>query len=227
MRAEVNLQVARQSNPQTLPDALASPMIQALRTELAQITLSVGDLQDHGAFYRMRDLKARAGVLRTEMNTEMGRIVASLASEAVAARKKEAGLEQSFQAMNGELGDAAHSGVRLIQLQREADANRSIYETFLARYKMAMQQESLEAPDARLISRAEPPETPVYPKTLRSVLLGAFGGLAVGGALAFLREGFDRRIRQASDVESVTGIPVFGFLPRCRVGAACSRRTTR
>jgi hypothetical protein len=79
-------------------------------------------------------------------------------------------------------------------------------------------------PDARLISRAEPPETPISPNKLRFLLLGTFGGLAVGGALAFARETADRRIRQASDVETVTGIPVFGFLPRCRGGGPAAAR---
>jgi len=69
-------------------------------------------------------------------------------------------------------------------------------------------------PDARLISRAEPPGAPISPNKLRFLLLGTFGGLAVGGALAFAREAADRRIRQAADVETVTGIPVFGFLPK-------------
>ena len=90
----------------------------------------------------------------------MNRILAGLAGEVQVARKKEAELTQSFQEMEGQLGDAAHSGVRLMQLQREADANRSIYETFLARYKQAMEQESLAMPDARLISQAVPPEDP-------------------------------------------------------------------
>jgi capsular exopolysaccharide synthesis family protein len=101
-----------------------------------------------------------------------------------------------------------------MQLSREADANRSIYETFLARYKQAAEQESLAVPDARLISQAVPPEDPVYPNKLRFLLLGTVGGLAVGGALAFARANFDRRIRQASKVETVTGIPVFGLLPK-------------
>jgi Mrp family chromosome partitioning ATPase len=116
--------------------------------------------------------------------------------------------------MESQLGDAAHSGLRLVQLQREADANRSIYETFLSRYKQAMEQESLAMPDARLISSAVPPEEPVYPNKVRFLLVGIVGGLAVGGGLSFLRQGFDRRIRQASDIESMTGIPVFGFLPK-------------
>ena len=77
-----------------------------------------------------------------------------------AATIKEGDTEQSFQTMKGQLGDADHSRLRLVQLQREADANRSIYETYLTRYKQTLEQESLALPDGRLISQAVPPEAP-------------------------------------------------------------------
>jgi polysaccharide biosynthesis transport protein len=213
-RAELRLQNARESGPETLPDVLASPMIQSLRRDLTQINVQIADNQKYSTFYRMNALDAQAAAVRRQMNQEMNRILAVLASEVQIARKKETELTQSFQEMESQLGDAAHSGVRLMQLQREADANRSIYETFLGRYKQAAEQESLAVPDARLISQAVPPEDPIYPNILRFLLVGTFGGLAVGGALAFAREAFDRRIRQASQVETATGIPVFGFLPK-------------
>jgi capsular exopolysaccharide synthesis family protein len=41
-----------------------------------------------------------------------------------------------------------------------------------------------------------------------------FGGLGLGAALGFFRERLDRRIRQTSEVEAITGIPVFGFMPK-------------
>jgi capsular exopolysaccharide synthesis family protein len=213
-RAELRLQTARQSGPETLPDVLASPMIQMLRKDLTQINTAIAENQKYSTFYKLSALDAQATVVRKQMSQEMNRILAGLTSEVQIARKKEAELTQSFQEMQGQLGDAAHSGVRLMQLQREADANRSIYETFLARYKQAMEQETLAVPDARLISRAEPPEDPAYPSKLRYMVLGTIGGLAVGGALALAREAFDRRIRQASQVETATGVPVFGFLPK-------------
>jgi Mrp family chromosome partitioning ATPase len=213
-RAELRLQTARESGPETLPDVFASPMIQSLRKDLTQINTQIAENQKYSTFYRLNALDAQAAVVRKQMSQEMNRILAGFVGEAQLARKKEAELTQAFQEMEGQLGDTAHSGVRLMQLQREADANRSIYETFLARYKQAAEQESLAVPDARLISQAVPPEDPIYPNVLRFLLVGTFGGLAVGGALAFAREAFDRRIRQASQVETATGIPVFGLLPK-------------
>jgi polysaccharide biosynthesis transport protein len=213
-RAELKLQAAQESDPQTLPDIAVSPTIQRLRKDLDEINLSMSEIKVRSPSYNLTDLDRRAAMLRAAIKEEMNRIIAALSSEVQVARKKEAELAQSFQEMEAQLGDAAHSGVRLIQLQREAAANRSIYETFLARYKQAAEQESLSTPDARLISRAEPPEAPVYPNMLRVLLLGTVGGLAIGGGLAFVREGLDRRIHQASNIESMTGIPVFGFLPK-------------
>jgi capsular exopolysaccharide synthesis family protein len=214
LRAELRSQTARDSGPETLPDVFASPMIQQLRKDLTLINAQIAENQKYSTFYKLNALDAQAAVLRKQLGQEMNRILTAMASEVQAARKKEADLTQSFQEMESQLGDAARSGVRLMQLQREADANRSIYETFLARYKQAMEQESLAVPDARLISRAEPPDDPASPNKLRFLLLGTFGGLAVGGALAFAREAFDRRIRKASEVETATGVPIFGFLPK-------------
>jgi uncharacterized protein involved in exopolysaccharide biosynthesis/Mrp family chromosome partitioning ATPase len=214
MRAEVKLQTARESGPENLPDVIASQMIQVLRKELLQINSEMAAEGPYSTFYKLKALQERGAVVLKQMNQEMNRILGALANEVGVARKKESQLAQSFQEIESQMGDAAHSNLQLIQLQREADANRSIYETFLARYKQAMEQESLAMPDARLISRAVPPENPVYPNKLRFLLIGIIGGLAVGGGLAFLREGFDRRVRQASDIESITGVPVYGFLPK-------------
>jgi uncharacterized protein involved in exopolysaccharide biosynthesis len=126
MRAEVKLQSARQSDPETLPDVIASSMIQALRKELTEINSQIAAERGYSTFYKLKVLEDRAAVVRKQMSQEMNRILAGVAGEVEVARKKEAQLAQSFQEMESQLGDAAHSGVRLIQLQREADANRSI-----------------------------------------------------------------------------------------------------
>ena len=213
-RAEARLKIARENDPGMLPDSLASPIIQQLRNELAQIDLRIAEIRVRSTSFKVDELEARAAVLRRQMNQEMSRTLAALSGEVLAARKKEAELTQAIERMEKRAADAARSGFQLKQLQREADANRAMYESLLARHREAMEQEGLAAPDARFISRAEPPGAPTYPNEQRFVLFGTIGGLAVGGALAFLRDGFNRRIRQASEIEMATGVPVFGLLPK-------------
>jgi polysaccharide biosynthesis transport protein len=213
-RAEAKLQAARESDPATVHEVLASPVIQVLRRELVQVNSDIAMESPYSTFYKLKALQDRAAVVRKQMNQEMTRILASLPGEVQAARKREADLTQAIEGMESQASSAAHSRFQLNQLQREADANRSMYESFLSRFREATQQEGLASPDARLISRAELPAAPSYPNELRFLLVGTIGGLAVGGALAFFRHGFDLRIRQASEVEMATGIPVFGCLPK-------------
>jgi polysaccharide biosynthesis transport protein len=213
-RAEAKLQTAREGDPATIPNVIASPVIQQLHKDIAQIDSQIAEQRYHGVTYKENVLDARAAALWKQISLEGNRILASLLNDVQAARKREAELTRLFHHIEEQLGDTTRSATRLNELQREADANRSIYETFLARYKQTMEQEGLEAPDARLISQADPPRFPNYPKTLQLLVLGTLGGLAAGVALGYVREGFDRRVRQVSDVGAVTGIPVFGLLPR-------------
>jgi uncharacterized protein involved in exopolysaccharide biosynthesis/Mrp family chromosome partitioning ATPase len=213
-QAEAKLQAVRESDPATIPDVLASPIIQHLREEMVHVVSEIAERRAHGPVFKLDTLEARAAAVRSQMDYEMKRILASISGEVRAARKREAELTQAFQEMESKARDAAHTSFRLNQLQREADANRTMYDTFFTRYKEAMEQEGLAAPDARLISRAEVPDAPVFPNKPRFLLFGTIGGLAVGGALAFLRNGFDRRIRRASEVEMATGVPIFGLLPK-------------
>jgi uncharacterized protein involved in exopolysaccharide biosynthesis len=212
-QAEAKYAAAQAGDPAIAPDVIASPVIQHLRREIAQNEAEIAADKYNTLAYKEDVLNVRAAALQKHMSLERNRILASLRSQVQAARERVAGLTRSFQTAKQELGATTGSARRLAQLQREADANLSVYENFLARYKQTMEQEGLAAPDAGLISRADIPRFPSYPKKLQLLVLGAFAGLAAGLGLGYVREGFDRRLLRVSDVGAVTGIPVFGLLP--------------
>ncbi len=58
------------------------------------------------------------------------------------------------------------------------------------------------------------PGTQVQPKTTRNVALGVLVGIALGVALAFLREALDTRVRSADEVRDRLGMPLLGHVPR-------------
>lgn len=56
----------------------------------------------------------------------------------------------------------------------------------------------------------------VQPKSKRNVILAIIVGLALGMALAFLRETLDTRVRSADELRTRLGVPLLGQVPRPR-----------
>jgi polysaccharide biosynthesis transport protein len=66
---------------------------------------------------------------------------------------------------------------------------------------------------ATLVGRAAR-ATLVQPKTTRNVILAVIVGLALGIALAFLREALDTRVRSVDELRARLGVPLLGHIPR-------------
>jgi capsular exopolysaccharide synthesis family protein len=103
--------------------------------------------------------------------------------------------------------------VRLRELQREADANRTLYETFLARYKETNAQESLALPNSRMVSKADIPVQPSFPKTILILALAVALGLSFGSLLALGVDYIDRRVKSLRQAEIITGTPTLAAIP--------------
>ena len=54
----------------------------------------------------------------------------------------------------------------------------------------------------------------VQPRTKRNVILGLIVGLALGIALAFIREALDTRVRSADELRARLGMPLLGQVPK-------------
>ena len=103
--------------------------------------------------------------------------------------------------------------VQLRQLQREAEASRLIYEFFLSRLKETSVQEGIQRPDARILTEAETPGVPSYPRRGLTLLTGGGGGLLLAFALVFLFERMNNSFRSTDELEGRTGTAVIGTIP--------------
>ena len=104
--------------------------------------------------------------------------------------------------------------VRLHQLRREAAANRTLYETFLARFKQTKQQESLHDASVEVISPARPPLTPSSPRKGMIASFGFLISIALGVALVLLLERLDNGFHTLSQIERLLGAMPLGMIPR-------------
>ncbi|MDV7141327.1 polysaccharide biosynthesis tyrosine autokinase [Tropicimonas sp. TH_r6] len=129
-------------------------------------------------------------------------------------------LEEQAQALEASEGELAESVARqsedlvtLQQLEREVEANRLIYESFLVRLREISTQYGIQKADARVISQAVVPSGPFSPNKVRLIAVALFLGIVLGCAIVLIREQTRSGVRTARDLESATGYSVMGQVP--------------
>jgi polysaccharide biosynthesis transport protein len=210
---------------QAVGKVLQSSLIQSLREQQAGVEGQAAELtHEYGPMHpEMINLRAEAEDLRQKIAQEVDRIVQGLRNDVNVARAREGTLAAALDRLREEVGRANTDEVTLRALEREAEASRALLETFLARSKETGSQEDFQQADATIISRADVPESPSYPrrKLLLIVAVGAAGFL--GLMLALGVEMLDQGFRSVEQVERQMGAPPLGLVPAIK-GLAKLRR---
>lgn len=203
------------ADPGSLSEALASDTIARLRGQYAQATMSEADLTSrYGPQHPMvAAVKAQLHDTQKLINAEVQRILQSRRHSYEVAAAREASLEESLSGLQNVSSETGRAEVRLRELQRETDANRALYESFLSRYKEASARESLDLPEARIVSGASAPMQPSFPKTWLFIALALPLGAAFGAILAIAIDRSDRRVKTIDQVEAISGLPGIASLP--------------
>ena len=102
---------------------------------------------------------------------ELARIAQVYRSDLEAAKSQEADLAATLDQYTTRSSTIAQALVRLRELERDAQSDQNLYESFLDRYKSALQQQSFPITDARVLTAASPPRAKSSPKTV--ITLGA------------------------------------------------------
>ncbi len=207
--------VERGSGFDSIAEVLSSDVIRDLRREQSDLIRKEAQLR---ARYGERhpnivEVKDERRDLDRQIRSEVSRIIVGLENEVAVANTRVTSLERSLASTTETAGEREQDRVRLRELQREANSNRTLYESFLGRFKETRQQEDLQEADARIISQATLPVNKSSPNTGLYTMLALFSSLAMGVGAAFLREYLDDRFRTPREVEEHLRLPVLATVP--------------
>jgi len=210
----------------TISGVLGSGLIQGLRVQEAEVERKVSELSQRlGRNHPdLRSARAELGEIRTKIAVETEKIVQKLKNEVAAAVARETALNESLETLKGRAGQQNQVEVKLRALEREATASRTLLETFLARAEETNSQESYQRADAQIVSRADVPGAPSFPKKTFMMAAGFLAALVCGLLLAFLREFMDSGFRSEEQVEQTLGIASLGLVPSLRRSWGPSQR---
>jgi len=122
-------------------------------------------------------------------------------------------LQASIEAQEADITEQSADLVQLEQLEREAEANRLIYESFLNRLKETSIQQGIQQADSRVLSNAVVPLGPSEPRRAIILALSLILGAIAGSVFVLAREFAQNTFRLAEDLENKTGYSVLGQIP--------------
>jgi exopolysaccharide transport family protein len=213
----------------SITEVLNSPVISSLRGQEAEVGRRVADLVQRYGDSHPRLLQARAELsqIQGRLAIEVGKVISSVQGDAEAARAKEHELKTQVHNLERQAGNLAGNGTELRQLEREAQSSRTIYEDFLKRFKELREQQDIQQPDARILSPATVPTSPVYPRYGLTLGLAAAAGLILGAALIGVMERLDGGFRTGEQIERLTGLPTLGMIPSLPKAALAKQSPAR
>lgn len=200
---------------EAVAEVLSSPLIQRLREEEAKLLRKSAELsQEFGARHpKMINLRAELEDQRKKIKVEVNKIIQNLRNEVNVAVARERSFRQALAQLEGRVGQLNSREVQLRALEREANANRELYETFLNRFKETGSQGGVQQPDARVISRADISTSPSHPRKKLIVAIAFLFSIFVGIGLVMLVEHLDAGFRSGDQIEEMTGLPALGLIP--------------
>ena len=98
-------------------------------------------------------------------------------------------------------------------LKREFETNQQLYDSLLKHLKDANVSAGLRATNIHVIDEAPIPTYPVRPNRIQNIEFGLMAGLVLGIAFAFTREALDNSIKNAQEIEKLTGLPTLAIIP--------------
>lgn len=212
-----------QGGPDGLAQALEvlnSPLINNLMEQQIELNRRLSDLsQVYGSRHpQLLSAQAELEDLRAKLQQEAARVAEGLNAEVAVTRERERLLEQGLRELESAMADTQEASVTLRALEREANAARTLLETFLAQSQQLSSQDDFSAQraDATIISAAAIPRFPSYPRKKLALAAAIVVGGVLGVLLAILIEQFDAVYRSAEQLEDELGLPILASVPDLR-----------
>lgn len=199
----------------SIASVINSPLISTLRGQQAELMRKEAELATkygdrHPQMIALRDEKKN---LDAKIEEEVKRIIRNLGNEVSVAKARLSSLDESLGEIQGTASVQGKASIKLRELEREAQANRTLYETFQARFKATEDKEQIQTPDARIIQAAAVPLDASFPNKPLIMGVTLFGAGIMGMLIALMLERLDNGFRIGPEVERATRLSNLAVIP--------------
>ena len=222
---EAVYQLAMAGNYDAIPAVRESAVIQDILKQESELSAQYTDaVNQYGPKYpKVLRLQAQLKDLDQMVAREKANIANQVEAEYHGARQKELLLQQALDTQKAEVNNMAEKLVQYNILNREADANKQLYDGMLQKLKEAGITAGLRSSNIRIVDPALIPGGPSRPNKARNIMLSIMVGLIGGIGLALLREYLDNTVKTPDDIETLARLPSLAVVPAMAASNGKSR----
>lgn len=161
----------------------------------------------------MKEVASSLSVAQQRLGAEVDGVINAARTDYLAAKAKEDSLVAALNAQKGESMGLDRKAVEYAALEREAQADRQLYENLMQRTKETGVSGQYRNSNIQIVDPAEFPQSPVLPNVPRDLMVSMFSGLILAFGLVFAFEYFDSRIKSPDEIKAHLNIPFLGLVP--------------
>jgi succinoglycan biosynthesis transport protein ExoP len=211
---QLNEFLVQNKNPDSLPEVLASPLINTLKSQLALSEAKLNQLgaqlgRGHPEYQRV---EAEVEGLRRKLTEEIKAVYTGITNSARIAQAREAEQRAAVQRQKTRLLELNRGRDEMSVLVKELDNAYRAFEAAGARYTQSTLEGRNDQLNISILSLAAEPAHASFPRFGLNITIGILLGAFIGIAVAVFRETLDRRVRTPQDLVDALQIAVLGVL---------------
>ena len=226
LKRQALYEFAKNGEGDAVPQIRDNGTLQVLQRKRADLAVQYSDLvNQYGPNYpKVLRLQMQMKEVDDQMAHERKGILAQLDSEYREAKQHEELLSHVLDQQKSEVNAMSEKMIQYNILKREAEANKTLYDSMQTKLKEAQISSGLKSSNIRIVDPAMIPSTPSRPAKTRNIALALFVGLVGGIGLALLREYLDNTVKTPDDVETLARLPSLAVVPAFWEGTIEAKR---
>ena len=213
----------------TLPEVIQNPMINSLKTDIAQLEAklqdsSVGLGRNHPQIQRA---ESELASLRARLASETGKVVGSIKTAYRVSKQKEKELLAAIAQQKTRLLGLSKQRDEISVLKLDVDSTQRSFDDISLRAAQARLESMSVLTNVVVLNPASEPSIHSSPKTRVNLMVAAVLGSLLGIGFALLQELRHRRAHSIGDVVEALNLPVLAAIPHVSLPAPGRRRVRR
>lgn len=199
----------------SLPEVMQSPVIGSLKAQLAQEQAKLQDIatnlgKNHPDY---QTTVAEIGSLKQRIAEESSSIAASLGSTTQINQRRENEIRAALEEQKKRILELTHNHDEASVLQNDVVTAQRNLDAVTQRLAQSSLESQSHQTNVALLTPAIEPLYRSSPRYSLNLLVGVLLGGILGIGFALLSEQSDRRVREASELTQLLGVPLLGTVP--------------